>query len=158
MAGRKRKPRRLLIMACSARKFPTPGSVPAIQRYDGVAFRVVKKLLREGRFPDDVDVLILSARFGLIESDHPIPDYDVRMTSERAREQSEENRNVLGRLLASDSFSEVFISAGRDYSPALEPFEAWRGAATVTTNKGKIGVQLKSLKGWLLSGEHVWVK
>lgn len=156
--ARTAKPRRLLIMACSSRKFPTPGSVPALERYDGVAYRVVKKLRREGRFPDDVDVLILSAKFGLIQSDQPIPDYDVRMTAERAQEQVVQNRQLLAGLLRGGAYDEVFISAGRNYSPALEPFDTWRGSAAVATNKGKIGVQLKSLKSWLLSGENVRVK
>jgi hypothetical protein len=37
------KPRYLLILACSQRKRPDPGLLPAIERYDGVNFRIFEK-------------------------------------------------------------------------------------------------------------------
>jgi hypothetical protein len=48
---------RLLILACSARKRLDKSALPAIERYDGVNFRVLKKLQREQNFPNDLNVL-----------------------------------------------------------------------------------------------------
>ena len=63
---------RLLILSCSQRKAPAKGRLPAIDRYDGPAFRVLRKYLREG--PAEVPtVLILSAKYGLIESEREDP-------------------------------------------------------------------------------------
>jgi hypothetical protein len=124
--------------------------LPAIDRYDGVAYRVIKRLQRLGQYPEDVDVVIVSAKYGLITSEKLIQNYDQRMTTERALEQVEDNRVMLAQLLGSNDYKEVFISAGRTYLLALEPFDVWRGSVLVTVNRGKIGVQLKGLKEWLL--------
>jgi hypothetical protein len=142
------------VLACSSRKVSSAGLLPAIERYDGVAYRVVKRLQRLGQYPKDVDLLIISAKYGIIQYDHPIPTYDLRMTPEQALEQAEENHNILSRFLHGRSISEVFISAGKEYLLGLEPFDAWRGEVRVRTNKGKIGLQLKALKDWLLWGDR----
>ena len=115
-----------------------------------MAYRVVKRLQRLGRYPEDVDLLIVSAKYGIIRPDQPIPAYDLRMTPERAMEQAGQNRTFLTGFLKSSSYSEVFISAGKDYLLAIEPSAAWCGAVNVTVNMGRIGCQLKKLKGWLL--------
>ena len=55
----------MLILACSRRKRPDDGLLPAIERYDGPAFRVLRRYLRE-RPAGAPDVFILSAEHGLI--------------------------------------------------------------------------------------------
>src|SRR5262245_54266468 len=112
---RKTASRRLLILACSAHKSPITRLLPAIDMYDGAGYRVLKRLQRLGQYPEDVDILIVSAKYGVILHDHPIPPYDLRMTPERALKQAEENRNFLVRFLKRHPYSEVFISAGKDY-------------------------------------------
>ncbi len=49
---------RLLVLACSARKRFEACALPAIERYDGVNFRILKKLQREQNFPNDLNELI----------------------------------------------------------------------------------------------------
>ena len=147
---RKSRSRRLLVLACSSRKVPSTGPLPAIERYDGVAYRVLKRLQRLGQYPADVDVMIVSAKYGLIESERPIQNYDLRMTPQLALKQAEANRAGLRRLIQSNDYKEAFISAGKTYLLALEPFDTWRGSVMVTVIGGKIGVQLKLLKEWLL--------
>jgi hypothetical protein len=39
--------RQLLVLSCSQRKLPNPEPLPALERYDGPAFRVLRKFLRE---------------------------------------------------------------------------------------------------------------
>jgi hypothetical protein len=129
---------------------PASGLLPALERYDGVAYRIVKKLQRHGQYPEDVDLLVLSAKYGVINHDRPIPHYDLRMTRGRALELADASRDFLIRLLKGRSYGEVFISAGKDYLLALEPFDAWCGSVSVRVNKGSIGIQLKGLKRWLL--------
>lgn len=76
---------RLLILSCSQRKRSDPGLLPAIERYNGPAFQVLRKFLRER--PDDtrrLDVFIMSAAYGLIPAEYPIANYDQVMTSQRA--------------------------------------------------------------------------
>jgi hypothetical protein len=141
-------------MACSSRKSSALGLLPAIDRYDGVAYRVVKRLQRLGQYPEDVDLLIISAKYGLIPHDQPIPAYDLRLTPERALEMANPARDYLIRFLNRSPYSEVFVSAGKDYLLALAPISAWQGRIKVTRNKGTIGVQLKALKSWLLQARQ----
>ena len=139
-----------MVLACSSRKSSSSGLLPAIERYDGVVFRVVKRLMRLSQYPDDVDLLIVSAKYGLIKHDQRIQNYDLRMTPELAMKQAEQNRVMLHEAVKLGRYSDVFVSAGKVYLLAVEPFSAWQGATVVTVNRGKIGVQLRSLKQWLL--------
>jgi cytoplasmic iron level regulating protein YaaA (DUF328/UPF0246 family) len=143
--------RRLLILSCSARKHAVTSQVAAWDLYDGVAFRVVKRLQREGQFPDDVDVLILSAQHGLIRPHHRISFYDLRMTKELASQQAAHNRSILRTALYDDNHREVCVVAGKTYFAVLEPITAWLpvGIALMIA-EGGIGRKMRRLKAWLL--------
>ena len=59
--------RRLLILSCSQRKHTSLDPLPAIERYDGPLFKVLRRFLRESSHQArDLDVFILSAAYGLI--------------------------------------------------------------------------------------------
>ena len=74
----------LLIISCSQRKIEFPEPLAAINRYDGPAYRTLRKLEREGRFPENLDIVIISAKYGLLHYEQLIENYDQRMTPERA--------------------------------------------------------------------------
>jgi cytoplasmic iron level regulating protein YaaA (DUF328/UPF0246 family) len=143
--------RRFLILSCSARKHAVTGKVAAWDLYDGMAFRVVKRLEREGQFPDDVDILILSAQHGLIRPHHKISFYDLRMTKELASQQAARNRSILRAALCDNKHREVFVMAGKKYLAALVPITTWLPmGVTLTMAEGGIGRKLQRLKAWLL--------
>ena len=59
--------RRLLILACSQRKQASCEPLPAIDRYNGPLFLVLRRFMREcPRQARLLDVYILSAAYGLI--------------------------------------------------------------------------------------------
>jgi len=69
--------RRLLILSCSQRKQASHGLLPAIERYNGPLFFVLRRFLRECPCQAKrLDVYILSAAYGLIAGDFPTPLYD----------------------------------------------------------------------------------
>ncbi len=109
--------RRLLVLACSARKQKDAGLWPAIDRYDGPAFRVLRKALADT--VDPPDVLILSARYGLIPCDREIPGYDRRLTSGDADALRPGVLRALGDALAGGAYAEVGLCLGRDYRRAI---------------------------------------
>ncbi len=78
--------RYLLIVACSQRKRSDNGLLPAIARYDGPTYLMLRKAKREGYWAENLDVLILSAKYGLIEMSTPIANYEQRMNRQRASE------------------------------------------------------------------------
>jgi len=75
----------LLIISCSGRKDKTEGRISAIDRYDGVYYKVIKKLRREDKLPENLDIVIISAKYGFLKPDDLIENYDMRMDEERAK-------------------------------------------------------------------------
>jgi hypothetical protein len=46
------RPTNLLIVTCSQRKRSDRELLPALKRYDGIFFRILRKAQREGYWPD----------------------------------------------------------------------------------------------------------
>lgn len=136
--------KRLLIITCSATKRSDAGLLPALERYDGPVYRVIRAYQGRGkRLPK---TLILSASMGLITPNHPVRDYDQRMTVDRAKvwRESREGRMLLQQsLLAAEDH---LVVAGKDY---LDVLKAWTPGVTLNVAAGGIGYKLGQLKGWL---------
>src|SRR5436305_10158496 len=143
--------RRLLIVACSARKIAAARPIRAWELYDGVAYRLVKRLQRDGNFPADVDTLVLSAKHGLISPSARITAYDQRMNSVIATAQAMRNARILRRYLQGGRYGSIYLFMGRSYRQALLPFTAWCGELVIEGCAGRIGMQLRRLKLWLLA-------
>ena len=62
---------RALFLSCSKRKSPEAGLIPAIRRYEGPRFRVLRSYLRDAG-KDPLLIWILSAEHGLIRGYDPI--------------------------------------------------------------------------------------
>lgn len=136
--------KRLLVITCSATKRSDPGLLPALERYDGPVYRVLRAHQRRGhRLPK---TLILSAAMGLITPTHPVRDYNQRMTDDLAIvwRQSREGRILLQQSLA--GADDHLVVAGKDY---LSILEAWTPGVTLMVAPGGIGRKLGQLKRWL---------
>jgi hypothetical protein len=112
--------RLLLIVSCSQRKRSEPGLLPAIERYDGVYFRLLRKARREGYWPENLDALILSAKYGLIDIATPIYSYEQCMTRNRATQLRIQTIQTLQTFARRLSYSEVYVDLGQDYRYAIE--------------------------------------
>jgi hypothetical protein len=146
--------RRVLILSCSQRKRPDPGLLPAIERYDGPPFRVLRRYLRQ-QPPDPPDTYVLSAEYGLIPAARLIPDYDRRMTPRRAEELRTDVGLALSgilngpQVLASPD-RELFVSVGKVYRRALDGQDGPTfSAVTVRSARSAQGVKLSRLHDWL---------
>ena len=114
---------RLLILSCSQCKNPAPDVMPALERYDGPAFRVARKFFRHT--PNqivDLDIYVLSAEFGLIPSSLAIPHYNRRLTPQRADELREQIQTATQHLTQA-AYTTCFIYAGKSYLNALISFQ-----------------------------------
>ncbi len=85
----------LMIIGCSQRKVEVSEPLPAVERYDGPTYRILRKMRREGFTLKNLDVLIISAKHGLLACQQPIENYDERMTEERAEELLSQIQNGL---------------------------------------------------------------
>jgi hypothetical protein len=141
----------LLLVACSQRKRPDQDLMPALERYDGNTYRVIRKLQRENQWPSNVDVLILSAEFGLIAADQPIPLYERRMDRARATELRPAVLEVLRNHLRNHiRYVSMYVDLGQDYLPAIEGVQALCCGTPIVYAQGRIGQRLANLKHWLV--------
>lgn len=151
-AGATTARRRLLILACTATKRREAQLLPAIDRYAGSSFRVLRRWLRECPAGAAlIDVYVLSAEFGLFPAIQPIPDYDHRMTVARAEALRPQVQATLRTLLALQQYAEIGVSAGKVYRLALVGSEVIFATTPVITppDSAGIGKQLAALKQWL---------
>lgn len=140
---------RLLVVACSQRKKPAAGLLPALDRYDGPAFRVLRKYLRDAEGTAPV-VLILSAKYGLVAASRKIPTYDCRMSARSACALRPRVLKVAQRVLASQPWLAIGICAGKDYQLALEGLsELIPDGVRVDMIRGGQGPRLTALRDWL---------
>lgn len=147
--------RKLLLIACSNRKIRTKGLLPAIQRYDGVTYRVIRKAMREGYFPPNVDIKILSAKFGLIDANKQISYYDRRMDRERAIGLRPQVLHDLQKIFRGNEHSEVFVNLGKTYILAINGLHDIVGHnVRVESACGGIGSRAKQMKQWLSSTDQ----
>ena len=142
---------RLLILACSQRKRPALSLLPALERYDGPWFRVLRKFLHES--PSEasrLQVYILSAEFGLIPANQLIPDYDRRISRQQACKLNPVVLDQLQRLLESRQYTEILISVGKDYLQALSGYEhLLPPKVKVVVSAGGLGRKQTALHDWL---------
>jgi cytoplasmic iron level regulating protein YaaA (DUF328/UPF0246 family) len=144
----------MLLISCSQTKKPIPKG-KAIDLYDGPYYRVIRKLRKEGLYPVDVDVYILSAKYGIIHEDTEIDSYDMRMSLERALELRVRNLEVLGDILKKSSYGNMMINLGKTYMESIQGYERYIGDLShVEICSGQIGERISQMKQWLLRFSH----
>ena len=140
----------LLLLACSQRKYTEPALLPALERYDGGNYRLLRKAQREGYFPNNLDVLILSAKYGLIMSTSCIPYYDQRMNQQQAATLKPQVMETLQTIGTQKAYKEIYVELGRDYMEAIDDLAKIFPEATIIYAQGRIGMRLANLKRWLM--------
>lgn len=142
--------RRLLILSCSQRKSSDTVPVPAIRRYNGPAFLLLRRFMRER--PDaakQLDVYILSAELGIISDQQLIQNYDRAITRQRAAELNETVVSTLSNIFNTE-YAECCVVLSKHYLAALE---GWQRLAPsdmpITVITAAQGLRLTKLKEWL---------
>jgi hypothetical protein len=136
--------RQLLVLGCSQTKRETAGLLPAIDRYDGSSYRVLRNYLRERQWPAKLSVAILSAKYGLVGGFTGIEDYDERMTPLRASEWAPECLITLKEWAT--AHNSIHFSLGKDYLPAVLPAIENSLKAKSEIFAGPIGMKLSQIK------------
>ena len=148
----------LLLISCSERKRQDIDSRLAIDVYDGPVYRMLRKTMRErGTGLKNLDILIISAKHGLLRHYDTIDPYDQKMTPERAAQlapaiQSELYRKVwiygsMGSGVRTPAYNQVFINLGKTYMQTLDGFY-WGFVSTLEASGG-IGQRVSQTKAFL---------
>lgn len=138
---------RCLILGCSRTKIGSPELLPAIQRYDGPPFKVLRRYIKENT-SYGLDVFVLSAKYGLIDGQTYIPNYDQCMTKERALEIHDNVISMVENNLLHRNYDEIFLSMGKVYLSAMSGIEDILNGKVVVSN-GPPGKKLAGLRNWL---------
>jgi hypothetical protein len=150
---------KLLILNCSKSKQGTGGQIPALELYDGPKFKVVRKAIAEGRAPQDLRVLILSALHGWVWHDEELGYYD-RTWDSAAEPRSAARRlsTELDERIDTDRPEAILFDLSLIYQQAV-PHSDWfvatqrrygtRFGTRLEMTGGGIGVQIGQVKTWL---------
>ena len=150
--------KKLVIMPPSFRRKKSDKPLPAIDMYDGVLYRVLRRNMpKEG-----LDVVILTEDMQLIFGSEKIPyrppKGNKRWTGYVKEEISEEviNRNLefLRQLFDVKNYDEVFVALGRRWRKAIKGIEQLANEKKIKISfiSGKgLGFYESSLKKWLKS-------
>ena len=143
----------LLIQSCSATKHSVENPVPALDLYDGYFFRIIKKARRADQLNPGLDILILSAKHGIIKPTDEIGYYDQRMDTDRARELNDDVVATIAEKVATESYSKVWVNLGKDYQPAVDGLAEAVDVPVAHIDGAGIGIKGKQLKQ-LVSSTH----
>jgi len=137
--------KRLLLISCSDTKRTDDGHLPAIERYDGPKFRVLRAARDDGRRVPRI--IILSSLYGFIDPKHPVQFYDKAMDEGTLAVLMKDHRNNAQIRKAMENAEDIFCMAGGLY---VQAFERLMPAGKVWTQaQGAPGVRLMMLKQWL---------
>ncbi len=112
----------LLVVACSATKSSHEDMLAAILRYQGMAYIPLKMLLLEKSWPSNVDLWIVSAKYGLLQALQPIPHYDERLTEATLDERKKLIEKQLSEVKVS-RYQNCMVNLPSLYSKVIEPLE-----------------------------------
>lgn len=136
--------RRLLIMACTKAK--QEGIHPAVDLYDGPSFKVLRRRPPSG-LPEPMDVVILSAKHGLVQAHTRIGHYDRKLTPARRQRLQKRVELDLHCMISRGRYSEIIVHGGREYQLLIQgALGAIDGAPTVHVHDGPIGIKLAQLR------------
>lgn len=137
--------RTLLIQSCSKSKREPAEPVPALELYTGYYYKIIKKAKREDDFDPNIELCILSAKHGLIDSDTNLTFYDQKMDSERAVEIRDEVKMAIKSRVDTRTYDEVLINMGEPYREAICGIED-EIDTPVRVIEGKLGERGRKLK------------
>ena len=135
--------RYLLILPCSKDKKELEGA-PAIEIYNGPYYKIIRKYDLT-----NIDILIISAKYGLIQSNDLITNYDKKMNPTRAEELSFGIKRDFKKFIENKEYEGVFITLGKHYMMAFNGCITLLNTNEIIVSKGMIGERLHELKNWI---------
>lgn len=110
----------LLLQSCSASKNEVNRETPALELYSGYFYKIIKKSIRNDEFRSDTDLLILSAKYGILDPTDEIPYYDREMDSARAQELHADVVESIATRIEEVGYDQLVVNMGSTYREAIE--------------------------------------
>lgn len=124
--------------------------MPAIDRFDGVYFRILRKYLREGRLKG-VDILVVSDKYGILQANDLVPFHHPSDKIKVTENTRAANLTKLRDMLKKSSYSEIYVVCGEAFLEFITGFEEFANT-TVTYCQGQgLGPKARSLRDWIVA-------
>jgi len=149
--------KRLIIVSASSRLKREPKEpIPAIDRFDGIYFRTLRKYIRMGKLRN-TDVLILSEKYGLISSREKIQYQQPHMgkygslslNQEAANNLRSRNLQRLKKIV--NQYEEVYVNVGKGYRKLINGFENFATGTIIYASGRGLGPKARHMKEWILA-------
>jgi len=147
--------RALLILGPSFRRKTGKDPLTALERFDGLFFRIARKYLEDTK---DIDVSVMIDNLTLIDGTTPLEFNEAQgakwggkiILQKNVERSREKNKVYLSHKLKNKKYSEVFISMGKEFARALPDLKGYN-INVVFPASGGIGPKALALKEWLSS-------
>jgi hypothetical protein len=144
---------KLLILGPSYRRNPAPEPVPAIERYDGLFYRIIRRNMDKIK-EKYIDIIIITEDLEVVTPETKLPykppigsKWKTLPSASRNPEKTEEIRSKILKIVKSRKYDEIFIALNRHYQallPDLTPY-----TKKIIARFEGLGPKAKSLKEWL---------
>jgi len=145
---------KLLILGPSYRRNPSPEPLPAIERYDGLFYRIVRKYIDKLK-EKDIDVIIVTEDLDVVTPETKLPykppvgeSWKTLPPIEKDPEKIKLLRIQILKLIERRRYEEIFVALNRYYQALLPDLAAYTGKI-IASFRG-IGPKAQALKQWLL--------
>ena len=144
---------KLLILGPSYRRNPSPEPLPAIERYDGLFYRIVRKYIDKLK-EKDIDVIIVTEDLDVVTPETKLPykppvgeSWRSLPPVKRNPKKTEMLRNQILKIVRGRKYEEIFIALNRHYRALLPDLTAYTGKV-VFSFRG-MEPKAQALKQWL---------
>jgi hypothetical protein len=142
------KTRILVIVSCGKSKAEELKKYPmrAEEAYRGPIFQVINKAKRENKWGENIELGVISAKYGFLRGKEYIKDYDLRMTPIIAKKLNSQVIEKINLWHKSNPFSLIYILMGKDYLITIKGLkERLSPTQVIIENMGGLGIGQKKL-------------
>ena len=107
---------------------------------------MLREIQRQEKLAGDIDIVIISGKYGFLRPDNPIELYDQRMTPELATGHRPQVVEKLSRMLGRHTYQDCFIMLEPDYLAALHDIKIPHVHSELTIDQQS----LERLRQWVL--------
>jgi cytoplasmic iron level regulating protein YaaA (DUF328/UPF0246 family) len=145
----------LLLQSCSASKREVSGPTPAFDLYSGYFYKILNKSMREGEFRSDIDINILSAKYGLLDPSDEIEWYDQQMDRARADELNPSVVDAIETRVTDAEYDRIVVNMGSTYRRAISGLNQRVDATVAEIQGGGIGEKGNALYRFIRGDDSV---
>ena len=133
----------LVIVSCGKSKAEKLKKIPmrAEDAYRGPIFQVINKAKREKKWSENIELGIISAKYGFLRGYEYITDYEQRMTPMIAKKLNPQVLEKIHLWYESDLFSIIYVLMGKDYLSTVQGLkELVSPTRVIIENMGGLGI------------------